>query len=162
MPTKVFKRGKGRTTHDTIQYATNGWASWCLYLENPGTREPYIECKLQLFHLLGVLNSGRIKLDNLNSIVTEIKNCLIDHAQLFPPTEQTYALHEILHVAEQIIDIGPPRFNTLFMYERVNKTLKGMIKNIAKPLPSMVKSYAVRLCVTLNYIILILIKLNLI
>ena len=30
IPTNVFKRGKGRTSHDTLQYATNGWSTWCL------------------------------------------------------------------------------------------------------------------------------------
>ena len=145
LPTKVFRRGRARTTHGIIQYATNRWTAWCLYLDNPGTRESFIQCKLNLFHYLSVLNFGCIKLDNFNSQDKEINDSLIDHAKLFPPTEQTYALQEILHVPEKVRDIGPPRFNNLLMYKRVNKTLKGMIKNLAKSLPSIVKAYAVTL-----------------
>ena len=119
--------------------------SWCLHLDNPGTRESYIQGELELPYYVSVLNSGRIKLHKLNSLDTEIKNRMINLTYLFSPTEQTEALHKILHISEQIKDIGPSRFNNLFMYERVNKTLNGMIKNLAKPLPSIVKAYAVTL-----------------
>ena len=59
----------------------------------------------------------------------ELQDCLIEHAALFPPSESTYALHELIHCCSQIDEIGPPRFNCLFMFERVNLFLKRMVKN---------------------------------
>ena len=80
----------------------------------------------------------------MSSIYLETIDALVEHSALFPPTEQTYALHELVHIVKQIPNIGPPKFNNLFMYERVNATLKRMIKNRCNSMPSIVKAYAVR------------------
>lgn len=66
----------------------------------------------------------------------------MEHAALFPPSECTYALHELIHVGTQIIQVGPPRFNSLFMFERVNLFLKRMIKNKNSHSASIIKAYA--------------------
>jgi len=79
----------------------------------------------------------------VSSIYTLTIDALVEHSALFPPTEQTYALHELVHIVKQIPKIGPPKFNNLFMYERVNSTLKRMIKNKCNSMPSIVKAYAV-------------------
>ena len=130
-----------------MQYATNGWSTWCLHLPEPSDRDPYIECKMKLFKLLSVLNSPRIKISDLDALEIELHDFMIEHASIFPFCEQTYALYDLVHVFGQIRQVGPPRNNSLFMYERVNKTCKGMIKNAAFPLPSIVKGYAVNICI---------------
>ena len=71
-----------------------------------------------------------------------MQDCLIEHSALFPPSESTHALHELIHVALQIHKIGPPRFNCLFMYERVNLFLKRMVKNKHNHMGSIIKAYA--------------------
>ncbi len=65
-----------------------------------------------------------------------------EHSYLLPPSESTYALHEIIHVCSQIEETGPPRFNCLFMFERVNLFFKRMIKNKHHHMASIIKSYA--------------------
>ena len=60
---------------------------------------------------------------------------------MFPPSESTYALHELIHVGAQTEITGPPRFNSLFMFERVNLYLKRMIKNKHSHAASIIKAY---------------------
>jgi len=130
-------------------YASDGWAFWCLYCPEQLTSDPYFENKLKLFDLLRILNSSRIKANNVRTIFGQTIDALVEHSGLFPPVEQTYALHELVHIVQQISHIGPSKFNNLFMYERVNSTLKRMIKNKCNSMASIVKAYAV--CVFLMY-----------
>ena len=145
IPRKVMRFGKARNSHDTIMYAINGWASWGFYNGWDAERQPqdiYINCKLRLNNCIACLFSGRIKKSLMNALNVELQDVLIEHAALFPPSESTYALHEIIHVASQIPKIGPPRFNCLFMFERVNLFLKRMVKNKHHHMGSIMKAYA--------------------
>jgi hypothetical protein len=143
IPKRIWQKGHGDTSQETIMYAVDGWATWCLHSPENHPSKVYIECKLKLFDVLRILNSSRIKYTDLNSIKSLIVDVLVEHSALFPPNEQTYALHEIIHVATQIPKVGPPKFNNLFMFERVNCALKRMIKNKCNSMPSIVKAYAV-------------------
>ena len=135
-------------THRThIMYAINGWAAWGFYKgwDDLNIRLPediYIETKLKLYNCIACLFSGRIKKESLHSLNTELQSALIEHAALLPPSESTYALHELIHVASQICNVGPPRFNCLFMFERVNLFLKRMVKNKNHHMGSIIKAYA--------------------
>jgi hypothetical protein len=142
IPKKIFKKCKGRNTHETISYGTNGWAAWALHTDDESLRR-YLDCKLNLFDLLSVLNSGRIKYENVSGLHHQLVNALVQHSMLFPPCEQTYALHELIHVCDQIPKVGPPRFNNCYMFERLNLTMKRFIRNKCHSLPSIMKSYAV-------------------
>ena len=146
VPRKIWKQAKGRTSQETLMYGSDGWANWCLYCPEPLPSDPYIDNKLKLFDLLRILNCSRIKANDVGSIFDQTIDALVEHSGLFPPTEQTYALHELVHIVKQITHIGPSKFNNLFMYERVNSTLKRMIKNKCNSMASIVKAYAV--CLT--------------
>jgi hypothetical protein len=144
IPKSIMRLGKAKNSHDTVQYATNGWATYALYDYEESNRDiqKYYDIKLKLFSIISELQSGSMNLDNLQNLRTRALDILIEHAALFPPSECTYALHEIVHVIEQIEQIGPPRYSTMFMYERVNLTLKRMVKNKNHPFASMINSYA--------------------
>jgi hypothetical protein len=100
-----------------------------------------VTVKLNLFPIITHLFSGTFQLDKIELLRIRVLDCLIEHSMLFRPCESTYALHEIIHVIEQIPTLGPPRYSTLFMFERVNLQLKRMIKNRNKPFASMIKLY---------------------
>jgi len=133
IPKNIWKKGKGNTSQETIMYGVDGWATWCLHSPLDHTSQVYIDCKLKLFDVIRILNSSRIKYNDLNSIKSIMIDVLVEHSALFPPTEQTYALHEIIHLVTQIPKVGPPKFNNLFLFERVNASLKRMIKTSAIP-----------------------------
>ena len=132
--------------NETIKYAINGWSHWCLYgINNSNLLNRYISCKLDIFEVLTVLHSGRIKYEKVDGLKSKLLDALILHSSLFPPSEQTYALHEIIHVTEQIEQLGPPVFNSLYMYERLNLFLKRLNKNKNNSLASIVRHYSVSL-----------------
>ena len=143
-----MKKGKVGNSHDNIMYAINGWAAWGFHKDYYDASDIYINSKLRLFNCIGSLFAGRIKKTNLPTMQIELQDCLIEHAALFPPSESTYALHELIHCCSQIDEIGPPRFNCLFMFERVNLFLKRMVKNRCSHLASIVKGYALEEYIT--------------
>ena len=143
VPNKIMKRRKGRTTAESIMYGINGWAAWCLYSDNNEAIEPYVENILKLYDVLRILNSNKINLSDVNSIKDLAIDALVEHSALFPACEQTYAFHELIHIVDQIHKIGPAKFNSLFSFERVNATLKRMMKNRCHSMASIAKGYAV-------------------
>ena len=142
IPKKVSKKCKGCNTHETILYATSGFASWALHCDDDYLMR-YINCKLNLFDVLSLLNSGRIKYGTIAGLRAQLIAGLVQHSALFPPCEQTYALHELVHVCDQIPRIGPPRFSNCYLFERLNLTMKRFIRNKCHGMASIMKSYAV-------------------
>ena len=145
IPSNVMQYGRVGSSHSSIQYAINGWATWSLYNENEDESHtfPYTEIKIKLFNMLGKLSAGRILKSSLQLLETELINILVEHSSMFPPTEQTYTLHELVHILKQIPIVGPPRYSTLFKFERVNLFLKRMVKNRNYSLASITKNYLV-------------------
>jgi hypothetical protein len=79
-----------------------------------------------------------------------IYETLSDHDGLLPPTESTYAFHELAHIGQQITKCGPPVFSNMYKYERFNKYLKNIIKNRRAPISSLVKNYLIAESSTMN------------
>jgi hypothetical protein len=65
IPKKILRFGKARNSHDTIQYAINGWAAWGHYnidiLANRKDSDKYVNSKLRLFNCIGTLFAGKQK-----------------------------------------------------------------------------------------------------
>jgi hypothetical protein len=139
-----MKSGKAKNSHDTVKYATNGWATFALYDFSESNEEiqKYFDVKIELFLIISELLTGSINTKTLPNLRTRAINILIKHSALFPPSESTYALHEIIHVIEQIEYIGPPRYSSMFMFERANLYLKRLVKNKNHPFASLIKSYS--------------------
>ena len=125
-------------------YGINGWAHWCLYSTEEDVSEPYVANKLKLFNILRILNCNRIRALDLDGIYLSTIDTLVEHSALIPPCEQTYALHKLIHLVDQIKQIGPAKFSNLFSFERVNCTLKRMNKNRCSSMASIAKAYAVQ------------------
>ena len=90
-----------------------------------------------------MLNATSINLDVLETvIIPRLIDCLITRSGLVPPVECTLALHDVLHVAKQIREVGMPRYSTLFKFERMNLFLKRLCRNSAAGLASIAKNYA--------------------
>jgi len=56
-------------------------------------------------------------------------------------SECTITMHQLYHVVYDIEHYGPPRMQWMFLFERMNKFLKGLIRNVAKPISSIIKNY---------------------
>lgn len=96
---------------------------------------------LDLFNIIGRLWQHSITRSNHDILLKDLYNTLANREGLLPPSELTYALHGIIHVAQQVKEAGPSRYCALFTYERANKRLKGLIKNPRDAIASMAKNY---------------------
>ena len=100
-----------------------------------------IACMLDIFDLIGLLTSNKLSRASIMEINGDLVDLLNDRSGLVPPSECTITLHELLHVVDQSLAIGVPRFSNLYKFEKVNKFLKSMLKNVAKGFSSIMKNY---------------------
>jgi hypothetical protein len=96
---------------------------------------------LTFFDIIGILTSNKLTEDNIIMLSGKCIDSLARRTGLVPPTECTITTHELLHLIDQSLAIGAPRFSNLFKFEKVNKFLKSMLKNVARGLPSILKNY---------------------
>jgi hypothetical protein len=102
---------------------------------------PAINNMLDIFDLIGILTSNSFELDKMNILGKSVVTSLAERGGLVPPSESTITLHELCHVTDQSTVIGCPRYNNLYKFEKVNKFLKNMLKNVAKGFASIIKNY---------------------
>lgn len=139
---KPFQTGGGEYSHDKLLFATI-YASNVLSVEE-GIGCPHVtENILKLFSIITHLTSNEFEIQEHNNLMKYIYDALADHDGLLPPSEATYTLHELVHVANQILDCGPPLMVSMFKYERQNKYLKKLLKNQRYPISSIVRNYLI-------------------
>jgi hypothetical protein len=137
-----FVHNGGATSHDTILFATQYAHE---VFEGINTGSPHImENMLDIFGVISHLCQYKFHPEHgVKKMSIYLKNLLSDREGLFPPCESTYPFHELVHVVEQILELGPPMMCSLFKYERKNRWLKGLIKNKRSPLSSLMKNYLI-------------------
>ena len=96
---------------------------------------------LDIIDVIGVLTSNKLSHDAIRTLGGKIVKLLAQRNGLVPPSECTITLHELFHVVDQSYNIGCPRYSNLYKFEKVNKFLKGMLKNVAKGFASIMKNY---------------------
>jgi hypothetical protein len=102
---------------------------------------PAIKNILDIFDIIGILTSNSFELDKIYVLGSNVVTSLAERGGLVPPSESTITLHELCHVTDQSTVIGCPRHNNLYKFEKVNKFLKNMLKNVAKGFASIIKNY---------------------
>ena len=100
-----------------------------------------IENMLQIFDVIGFLTANKLSKDIVEHLGREAIDLLVKRTGLVPPSECTITMHELLHVISQSHNIGCPRFSNLYKFERVNKSLKSTLKNVARGFASIMKNY---------------------
>ena len=100
-----------------------------------------IAIMLDIFDTIGLLTSNKMSRESIMVINRKLVDLLTDRSGSVPPSECTITLHELVHLVDQSLTIGVPRFSNLYKFEKVNKFLKSMLKNVAKGFPSIMKNY---------------------
>lgn len=112
---------------------------WCLRKKGDSK---YINNICDIFDLFARLHASRL---NSTLLVTELRSklvsLLVTRSGLVPPSECTITLHEIMHVFDQIAEVGVPRMSSLYKFERMNHILKELLQNNAKGLASILKNF---------------------
>lgn len=123
---KPFKTGGGEYSHDQLLFATV-YAPMVIPVED-GIGCPLVTTNiLNVFSIITALTCHEFCLNDHDQLMDYIYDVVSDHEGLLPPSEATYTLHEMVHVAKQIIEVGPPLMVSMFKYERQNKYLKNLL-----------------------------------
>jgi len=128
-PLHVMRAGKAKNSHDSILWAMT-YARWCL--RDKGC-QVYTDNMCEVFDILSMLNSGRLKGNDVSDVLKPslIAAC-VARAGILPPSECRITLHELLHICDQVSEMGAPRMSSLYKFERMNHILKSLLKNSAK------------------------------
>lgn len=128
-PLRVMRAGNASNSHDTIFWATV-YARWCF--RGKGNRV-YIDNICDIFDIIASLGATRLNVKHVRDILKpRLINAMVHRAGLLPPTECMMTLHELLHVCDQVKEIGVPRVSSLYKFERMNHILKELLKNKAR------------------------------
>ena len=123
----IMRSGGAQKSHDTIQWAET-FAEHAL--NEKGT---YTDNIREIFNYMGILNASRLNVEMVKSrLEPKFVRALMLRSGLVPPSECTVTLHEIVHLIDQVQEIGSCRHSTLFKFEKMNKVMKGCVKNTAK------------------------------
>jgi hypothetical protein len=136
---KPFKTNGGSTSHDKLVWATT-YAHYVLSGKGNHTVTSNI---LTIFDLINILRGYEYDLEGIRQLLGIVYCVLATHEGILPPSEATYTMHELVHIVQQIEDLGPPLMSSLFKYERQNKFLKDLIKNKSYPIGSLIKNYLI-------------------
>mgnify|MGYP003386452268 FL=1 len=101
---------------------------WCL--QDYGD---YTDNLIEIYDILSILNSNRLHGPTVDKeLFPRLIDALITRSGLVPPSECCVTLHEVVHLCEQVNEIGPGRQSTLYKFEKMNKILKSFAQNKAK------------------------------
>jgi hypothetical protein len=127
-------------SHDKVVFATQ-YAREALRNVNRYASQ-VMENMMELFDMMGHLLQYRFHpIEDIDEALEELVLILSKREGLLPPSESTYTVHEMIHIVTQIKEVGPPLMSSMWKYERKNKFLKGLIKNTASYIASLVKNY---------------------
>lgn len=127
IPQNVMRSGTASKSHDTIQWAT----LFGRYLLSDQGK--YTDNIIEIFDIMSILNANRLNCDMVRKeLLPRLINALADRSGFVPPSESCVTLHELIHVCEQVNEIGNARCSTLYKFEKMNKWLKGHAQNSAK------------------------------
>ena len=112
---------------------------WCL--RKMGDSK-YIDNICDIFDIFTSFHASRLDARLVCSVLrTRLISALVTRSGLVPPSECTITLHEVMHICDQIAEIGVPRVSCLYKFERMNHILKALMQNNAKGLSSIFKNF---------------------
>ena len=72
----------------------------------------------------------------------------------FLPAFFDVMVHLLVHIVEDIIQLGPTFLHNVMLFERMNGAIKGFVRNMSRPEGSIIQGYLMHECVSFceNYI----------
>ena len=86
-----------------------------------------------MFDIIATLQASRFSNQEVQHVLKKrLVQVLTRRAGLLPPSECMLTLHELIHVCDQVYEVGTPRVSSLYKFERMNHILKELLKNKAR------------------------------
>ena len=86
-----------------------------------------------LCNFFDVINRKSITVKQLNRLQEEIIVIICELEIYFPPTFFDVMVHLLVHIVDDIIQLGPTFLHNMMPFERMNGVIKGFIHNRARP-----------------------------
>ena len=96
---------------------------------------------LALCNFFDVINRKSIGVRQLDRLQEEIVLILCELEIYFPPAFFDICVHLLLHVVDDIRQLGPTFLHYMMSFERQNGVMKGYVRNRARPDASMAKGF---------------------
>ena len=90
----------------------------------------------------------------LNRLQEEIVVILCELEIYFPPAFFDIMVHLLVHIVDDIIQLGPTFLHNMMPFERMNGVIKGFVRNRARPDGSIVQGFLTEECISFctNYL----------
>jgi hypothetical protein len=101
-----------------------------------------------LCNFLDVISRKSIGIKELTRLDEEIVVILCELEMYFPPAFFDVMIHLLLHVVEDIVQLGPPFLRSMMPFERLNGHIKGYVKNRSRPDGSIANGFLAEECIS--------------
>ena len=107
-----------------------------------------------LCNFFDVISRKSISIKQLNRLQEEIVVILCELEMYFPPAFFDVMVHLLVHIVDDIIDLGPSFMHNMMAFERMNGVIKGFVRNRARPDGSIVQGFLTEECISFctNYL----------
>ena len=104
--------------------------------------EPHVrETLTSLCQFLDIITRKSISVKKLGTLKEEITVILCELEMYFPPALFDIMVHVLIHVVDDIIDLGPAFLHNMMPFERMNGIIKGFVRNMSRPDGSIIQIY---------------------
>jgi len=112
------------------------------------------ETLFDLCNFFDVISRKSITVKKLKRIREEIIVILCELEMYLPPAFFDVMVHLLVHIPEDISNLGPTFLHSMMAYERMNGMMKGYVRNRAHPDGSIVQGFLTEECVSFyqNYL----------
>ena len=109
---------------------------------------------LALCNFFDVINRKSIGVTQLDRLQEEIVLILCELEIYFPPAFFDICVHLLLHVVDDVRNLGPTFMHYMMPFERMNGVMKGYVRNRSHPDASMAKGFLTYECISFcqNYL----------
>ena len=120
-----------------------------------GIMEPHVRATLTgLCSFFDVITRKSITVKKLGRLQEEIVTILCEMEMYFPPAFFDIMVHLLVHIVDDIEDLGPAFLHNMMALERMNGFIKGYVRNRAHPDGSIVQGFLTEECISFckNYL----------
>ena len=86
-----------------------------------------------LCNFFDVITRKSINVKKLARLQEEIVTILCELEMYFPPAFFEIMVHLLVHIVDDIIDLGPAFLHNMMSFERMNGVIKGFVRNRSHP-----------------------------
>ena len=101
-----------------------------------------------LCNFFDVISRKSIGMRQLRRLQEEIVVILCELEMYFPPAFFDVMVHLLVHIVEDIIQLGPTFLHSMMPFERMNGVIKGYVRNMSRPEGSIARGFLTEECIS--------------